>query len=1103
MGDRYRDGNRDRRDGALGGGGAGGGGDRRRGNERRDDRGAGGGGNRGGNDRNRGNDDRGAGGGHRGGGGGDGQHFQRSFVGSKRGRDADGGDGGSGGRLIPKLMGLGDRQQGAYEENLSDGKLFDEVVYQCRREIQSKPAQLLEILIECVTEVSTKTPQYVLLTGLLNVEEHEFVGQLLGAAVKTLDSALRGGDMRSARLLTRYLSALAAVNVVHASSVVAMLRGLVSGGAAAREGSADASGATWQPYADALVVLAISAIPWSGQELTEACGAEVAKLGDAINEYMELRPIKSDACARPFFSTGDAANADAAAASDSGSATHLPQLWAAVQACRVAGWTVSSIPQLHAPFEVKLATASAHALPDLVVPATPQWLSPDLSAPQTAAALRVTLPPRGGLRLLSTEHTEGSRAAIERFVAEDLLLDTLASYSANRVECVRKLVAGMPMPWPHRNLLAELLFAQLMTLPAPQLHPMAYCTVMVELCKIPKFEFPKALSACVRELFARVPVMAPELRGRVISWLSYHLSNFEYQWPWDRWAWVADEPPSHPQRQFVEQLLARLIRLSYWERISECVPEKLKPLVGAVPAVMELPAPREGGGGVDVDMAGGSGDAASTQMGDAVVAGELLTRLRAKASCQDALRWLRERVGGEGDAESARKMLRAAMLALLSAGSKSPSHLNAALERYDGLLEMILAECGGEDSAQKEMLTQAASFYAALPQKQLMVVDRLLALKLVTDNHVVAWALLSALPASGYGTDHSAAAAAFEALHFSVDRCLQAGPELRERVKREQTEVDVLRAKADAAARRAAAATEEAASAGAPPPPPAPTGDNSEGLPPLPLPPSLGDAAVRRALSRVEAAKHDERMLTSKFRDAELSLQSVREQLASSDTAAGALLMRAYGCLYEVLTQAEAEAAAAAGDDGEGEGAPTWPARLEEMYQQLRSFTRRYAQPSAAIAQALSDQASAAGVPARAAADVAQLLHLELLGVELRKAAVEGAGADAAGEAADAPVEDAGADAAAAAEAADAPMEGVDDAAAVQEGADAAAPEKGGGAVAAEEASDAAAAAVAEEGGDAVVAEAGGDAVVAEAGGDVAAAAAEEGGDKEMDTADG
>ena len=58
--------------------------------------------------------------------------------------------------------------------------------------------------------------------------------------------------------------------------------------------------------------------------------------------------------------------------------------------------------------------------------------------------------------------------------------------------------------------------------------------------QIPQFDFTRPLSGCVRELFSRLPVMDPELRTRFVSWLSYHLSNFDYTWPWDRWGPYGD-----------------------------------------------------------------------------------------------------------------------------------------------------------------------------------------------------------------------------------------------------------------------------------------------------------------------------------------------------------------------------------------------------------------------------------------------------------------------------------------------------------------------------------------------------------------------------------
>ena len=56
------------------------------------------------------------------------------------------------------------------------------------------------------------------------------------------------------------------------------------------------------------------------------------------------------------------------------------------------------------------------------------------------------------------------------------------------------------------------------------------------------------MSACVRECFARMGAMDPELRGRLSEWLAYHLSNFEFMWPWTKWAQALDAPPHDAQR---------------------------------------------------------------------------------------------------------------------------------------------------------------------------------------------------------------------------------------------------------------------------------------------------------------------------------------------------------------------------------------------------------------------------------------------------------------------------------------------------------------------------------------------------------------------------
>lgn len=56
------------------------------------------------------------------------------------------------------------------------------------------------------------------------------------------------------------------------------------------------------------------------------------------------------------------------------------------------------------------------------------------------------------------------------------------------------------------------------------------------------------MSACVREIFQRMPALDPQLRSRFAEWLAYHLSNFDFMWPWAKWSFVLLAPPHDARR---------------------------------------------------------------------------------------------------------------------------------------------------------------------------------------------------------------------------------------------------------------------------------------------------------------------------------------------------------------------------------------------------------------------------------------------------------------------------------------------------------------------------------------------------------------------------
>lgn len=48
-------------------------------------------------------------------------------------------------------------------------------------------------------------------------------------------------------------------------------------------------------------------------------------------------------------------------------------------------------------------------------------------------------------------------------------------------------------------------------------------------------------------------------------------SNFQFIWPWEEWAYVLDLPKWAPQRVFVQEVLEREVRLSYWDKVKQVI----------------------------------------------------------------------------------------------------------------------------------------------------------------------------------------------------------------------------------------------------------------------------------------------------------------------------------------------------------------------------------------------------------------------------------------------------------------------------------------------------------------------------------------------------
>lgn len=141
-------------------------------------------------------------------------------------------------------------------------------------------------------------------------------------------------------------------------------------------------------------------------------------------------------------------------------------------------------------------------------------------------------------------------------------------------------------------MIIEAVFAQMFRLPASPNVEIFYHSLILELCKLQPSDMPMVLVQATEMLFNRLHSMnivciersintllycyhstiqrfyaAITLQSsdsmllmavccfRFVNWLSYHLSNFQFQWTWAEWSEVLRQDPMTPKAMFVRELL--------------------------------------------------------------------------------------------------------------------------------------------------------------------------------------------------------------------------------------------------------------------------------------------------------------------------------------------------------------------------------------------------------------------------------------------------------------------------------------------------------------------------------------------------------------------
>ncbi|XP_045793074.1 nuclear cap-binding protein subunit 1 [Trifolium pratense] len=578
-----------------------------------------------------------------------------------------------------------------------------------RRELEHSETEILEFLLTCAEQLPHKIPFYGTLIGLINLENEDFVKKLVDKTQSKFQDALDTGNCNGIRILLRLMTVMMCSKALQPSSLVDVFETFLS--SAATTVDEEKGNPLWQPCADFYIACILSCLPWGGAELVEQIPEDIERVMVGIEAYLSIRKHTSDN-GLSFFENVDEIERDL------NNKDFLEDLWDRVQVLSSNGWKVESVPRPHLSFEAQLVAGKSHEFGTINCSNLPTMSSvpSDVSFGKEKHEAELKYPQRiRRLNIFPSSKMEDMQP-IDRFVVEEYLLDVLFYFNGSRKECASFMV-GLPVTFRYEYLMAETIFSQLLMLPQPPFKPVYYTLVIIDLCKALPGAFPAVVAGAVRALFEKIADLDMECRTRLILWFSHHLSNFQFIWPWEEWAYVLDLPRWAPQRVFVQEVLEREVRLSYWDKVKQSIEN--------APGLEELLPPK---GGPNFNLGAENGKENNEQL----LSGQLNEMVKGKAPVREIISWIEESVFPNNSLEVT---LRVVVQTLLNIGSKSFTHLITVLERYGQVISKI---CPDEDK-QIMLIAEVGSFWKSNTQMTAIAIDRMMGYRLVSNLAIVRW----------------------------------------------------------------------------------------------------------------------------------------------------------------------------------------------------------------------------------------------------------------------------------------------------------------------------------------------------------------------------
>ncbi|KAJ1953696.1 Nuclear cap-binding protein subunit 1 [Linderina pennispora] len=467
-------------------------------------------------------------------------------------------------RLSSLIIKVGDKNLPTMQNNL------DALSVVLEKDYVKHEATVMKTIRQCILELPWKVSVYTTLVGLLNAKNSETGKRVVAMMHGVLKKNLEAGDWASVKVLMRFFALLVNTNAIAPGTLVAMLDAFLQPAI-----EAGGSGVVVSARNNCFVYIVMSTLLWAGGALKETAAADLERISATVGKYVEQLSESSK------NNTITTVLHDAPA----NGTNVLPYLLDVLQTMASSNWEVSIVVAAYEPFLNDFSSATSHELPLLEMPVD---LAP---AKYYTPSQLVQLVP------------SPAEQAVNKYLLQDFISDTVMQLEGNRKDCAKYLMqihelcnegvvttitsqaspdeADPQSALVFEYLVSEVLFSFLLQLPTGLYREMYYTSLAIELRKAEPQIYPAVFSTTVENVFERLVNMDVECLNRLSNWLAVYISNFGFQWDWDKWEAVAEDEAGTPKRCFLEETLLKIIRLSYLDRVKQLLPESCQTLIPA------------------------------------------------------------------------------------------------------------------------------------------------------------------------------------------------------------------------------------------------------------------------------------------------------------------------------------------------------------------------------------------------------------------------------------------------------------------------------------------------------------------------------------------